>query len=199
MEPDRLRWRHSSEGSFTVNKLYKRENNIMQEEELKIWRNVWKNIAPTKVKCFTWLVVRKACLTHEVLQKKGRVVVTRCFLCNETRETNNHLFLHCKFTAQLWNMFFSLTKTVWTMLEHTADLMSCWMKRRGSKSKKKWWRIIPSCIWWSVWRKRNGRCFEDKIRSVHDVKWNCLETLFFWCKQNCIEEIEELVEFVGAL
>uniref|UniRef100_A0A0V0I3T7 Putative ovule protein n=1 Tax=Solanum chacoense TaxID=4108 RepID=A0A0V0I3T7_SOLCH len=79
MEPDRLRWRHSSEGSFTVNKLYKREHSIMQQEELKIWRNVWKNIAPTKVKCFTWLVVRKACLTHEVLQKKGRVVVTRCF------------------------------------------------------------------------------------------------------------------------
>ena len=122
MEPDRLRWRHSSEGSFTVNKVYKRENSIMQDEELKIWRNVWKNIAPTKVKCFTWLVVRKACLTHEVLQKKGRVVVTRCFLCNETRETNNHLFLHCKFTAQLWNMFFSLTKTVWTMPEHTANL-----------------------------------------------------------------------------
>ena len=112
MEPDRLRWRHSSEGSFTVNKVYKRENSIMQEEELKIWKYVWKNIAPTKVKCFTWLVVRKARLTHEVLQKKGRVVVTRWFLCNETRETNNHLFLHCKFTVQLWNMFFSLTKTV---------------------------------------------------------------------------------------
>lgn len=149
--------------------LYKRENSIMQEEELKIWRNVRKNIAPTKVKCFTWLVVRKACLTHEVLQKKGRVVVTRCFLCNETRETNNHLFLHCKFTAQLWNMFFSLTKTVWTMPEHTADLMSCWMKRGGSKSQKKWWRIIPSCIWWSVWRERNGRCFEDKISSVQSM------------------------------
>ena len=151
----------------------------MQEEELKIWKYVWKNIAPTKVKCFTWLVVRKACLTHEVLQKKGRVVVTRCFLCNETRETSNQLFLQRKFTTQLWNMFFSLTKTVWTMPKHTADLMSYWMKRGGSKSQKKWWRIIPSCIWWSVWRERNGRCFEDKIRPVHDVKWNCLETLIF--------------------
>lgn len=95
MEPDRLTWRHSSKGSFTVNKLYKREKNIVQEEELKIWINVWKNIAPTKVKCFTWLVVRKECLTYEVLQMKGRVVVIRCFLCNEIGEINNHLFLHC--------------------------------------------------------------------------------------------------------
>lgn len=62
--------------------------------------------------CFTWLVEKKACLTHDVLQKKGRIVVTRCFLCNETGETNSHLFLHCEFTAQLWNLFCSLTKTV---------------------------------------------------------------------------------------
>lgn len=51
----------------------------MQEEELRIW----KNIAPTKVRCFTCLVVKKA---HEVLEEKGKVVVTRCFLCNGTGE-----------------------------------------------------------------------------------------------------------------
>lgn len=27
-------------------------------------------MAPTKVKCFTWLVARRACLTHEVLRRK---------------------------------------------------------------------------------------------------------------------------------
>lgn len=48
----------------------------MQKEELKIW----KNIAPTKVRCFTWLVVKKAWLTHEVLQKKGGVVVIVFFV-----------------------------------------------------------------------------------------------------------------------
>ncbi|WMV41927.1 hypothetical protein MTR67_035312 [Solanum verrucosum] len=41
-------------------------------------------MAPVNVKCFTWLVVKRAWLTHEVLQKKGRIVVTICFLCNET-------------------------------------------------------------------------------------------------------------------
>ena len=111
LEPDKLRWRHTTEGSFSVKNLYKRENSVMQEEEPRIW----KNIAPTKVRGFTWLVVKKACHTREVLQKKGRVVVTRCFLCNETREANNHQFLHCKFTTQVLNLFFSLTKTTWTM------------------------------------------------------------------------------------
>lgn len=38
-----------------------------------------EDMAPTKIKCFTLLVVKKACLTHEVLQKKGGIVVTKCF------------------------------------------------------------------------------------------------------------------------
>ena len=32
-----------------------------------------------KVKCFTWLVIKRACLTQEVLQKKGRQLVLGVF------------------------------------------------------------------------------------------------------------------------
>ncbi|KAG5575371.1 hypothetical protein H5410_055505 [Solanum commersonii] len=34
----------------------------------------------------------KACLTQEVLQKKGRKLVPKCFLCNIIGKTNKHLF-----------------------------------------------------------------------------------------------------------
>uniref|UniRef100_A0A0V0IIL0 Putative ovule protein n=1 Tax=Solanum chacoense TaxID=4108 RepID=A0A0V0IIL0_SOLCH len=90
---------------------------------------------PAKVKGFTWLVIRRACLTQEVLQKKGRQLVPRCFLCNITGETNKHLFLHCKFTTQLWNLFLNITSTSWTMPEHTSDLLSCWIRRGKIKVK----------------------------------------------------------------
>ncbi|WMV10976.1 hypothetical protein MTR67_004361 [Solanum verrucosum] len=149
-------------------------------------------MAPTKVKCFTWQVVKRACLTHhEVLQKKGRVVVTRYFLCNGTGETNNHLFLHCKFTTQLWNLFLSFTKTEWTMREHTADLMSFWMRRGGGKSQKKWRRLIPSCIWWTFGRERNQRCFEDKSISLQRLKINCLVLIYFWRIHEYPQEAED--------
>lgn len=149
-------------------------------------RNFWGIMTPTKVKCFTWLVTKRACLTHEVLQKKGRPIVTRCFLCEETSETDSHLFLHCRFTAMLWSMFFSLIGMAWTMPEHNAYLISCWITRGGSESQKRW-TVISSCIWWKVWKERNGRCFGDKIESIHVVKWNYLVSLFFWCKENGIE------------
>ncbi|KAG5627257.1 hypothetical protein H5410_012475 [Solanum commersonii] len=36
------------------------------------WNYFWKSDIPTKAKCFTGLVIKRACLTQEVLQKKGR-------------------------------------------------------------------------------------------------------------------------------
>ena len=43
-------------------------------------KNIWRTAAPTKVKCFTWLVIRKACLTHEVLRKKRNIILPWCSL-----------------------------------------------------------------------------------------------------------------------
>lgn len=60
-------------------KRIKEGNSFIQEDSLRIWKNIWKNMAPSKAKCVTWLVVKKACLTHEVLQKKESVAVARFF------------------------------------------------------------------------------------------------------------------------
>lgn len=45
----------------------------------------------------------------------------------------------------------------------------------------------------------NKRCFVDKIKSIHDLKWNCIVSLYFWCKENYIEEVVDLIDFIGAL
>lgn len=189
----------TSDGRFSVNKLYRKEVGFHQGIRLVRWRQVWTSQAPSKVKCFVWLVTKRACLTQEVLKKKEHQIVSRCFLCNETDETNNHLFLHCKITAQLWSLFLKLTDSNWTMPEHTSDLLSCWIRRGGSKTQKKWWRIIPACIWWTIWKERNGRCFENKTNSIQKVKEKCIVSFYFWCKENYIEEAEQLVDLLGSL
>ncbi|KAG5620465.1 hypothetical protein H5410_005683 [Solanum commersonii] len=53
--------------------------------------------------------------------------------------------------------FFSTSPVKVAPYQSTANLFSCWSRRGGSKTQKKWWELIPSCIWWSVWRERNGR------------------------------------------
>ncbi|KAG5575094.1 hypothetical protein H5410_055228 [Solanum commersonii] len=66
---------------------------------------------------------------------------------SEEGETNNHLFLHCNYTAQIWNLFLSISNLNWTMPERTSNVSRSWVRRGGTKSQKRWWRLIPSCIW----------------------------------------------------
>lgn len=126
------------------------------------WKKSQKSVAPTKVKCFTWLVARRAYLTHEAMQKRGINIASRCFLCKEALESNKHLFLHCSVTAQVWDLFTNKANVNQVMPEHTADLLSYWIRRGGNKSQKRWWKTVPACIWWNVWIKSNQRIFEAK-------------------------------------
>ncbi|KAG5583282.1 hypothetical protein H5410_053909 [Solanum commersonii] len=158
-EEDSIIWKHSRDGSLSVNKLYIKEVKEHPGGKLGPWKQIWRN---------------------------------------KTEETNNHLFLNCRVTTQLWNLFLGLTHTEWIMPEHTTDLLSCWISRGGRKSKKKWRSIIPSCIWWSIWKERNNRCFENKANSIEKVKWNCLTTLYFWCKEEGIEEAAQILDFIGT-
>ncbi|WMV47534.1 hypothetical protein MTR67_040919 [Solanum verrucosum] len=73
--PDTISWVHSEDGRFTVNKLYKKEMGTQQGLRLARWKYVWISQAPTKIKCFVWLVAKRACLTQEVLQRKGEEAV----------------------------------------------------------------------------------------------------------------------------
>lgn len=41
-------------------------------------------------------------------------------------------------------------------------------------------------------------CFEDRSNSVQIVKWNCIVSFNFWCKEKGIEEME-LVDLLGSL
>ncbi|WMV53948.1 hypothetical protein MTR67_047333 [Solanum verrucosum] len=90
------------------------------------WKLTWKIKIPLKVPCFAWLVCRRACLTHEVLQKKGRQICSRCFMCDQEAEVNGHLFLHCKVATNLWNMFFCILGVCWVTPQTTKGLLDSW-------------------------------------------------------------------------
>lgn len=75
-DPDSLRWLHSAHGAFTISRACTMETNEHSSSQQSLWGKVWRNLAPNKVKCFTWLTPRRACLTHEVLKKKGMTILS---------------------------------------------------------------------------------------------------------------------------
>ena len=45
----------------------------------------------------------KACLSFEVLNNKGILVSNNYLMCNENKESLNHLFMMCPFTRAIWH------------------------------------------------------------------------------------------------
>lgn len=134
------------------------------------WKQIWKPKAPMKVSCFEWLVAKKACLTQDNLQRRGFQLVNRCYMCKEETETINHLFLHCRAATPLWQLFLNILGIKWVMPSTTAELLSCWNRKRMSKQMKKDWNTIPAAIWWCIWKERNRRCFEGQENSFLKIK-----------------------------
>lgn len=71
MKPDSVRWKNHSKGMFTVKSCYWKLNTLQSLTDIWPWKMAWQTKTPPKVACFAWLVGRRACLTHEVLQKRG--------------------------------------------------------------------------------------------------------------------------------
>ena len=73
------------------------------------------------------------------------------------------LFLHCRLTNQLWKIFINLRGIQWTMPSKIVDTLSRWEKAGKGARNRSYWRNIPSCIWWTIWKERNARCFKEGV------------------------------------
>jgi hypothetical protein len=63
---------------------------------------IWKIWAPLKVKIFLWLALKRRHWTADRRHRHGLDAQTICSLCGMEPETNDHLFLSCSYTRQVW-------------------------------------------------------------------------------------------------
>ncbi|KAG5632654.1 hypothetical protein H5410_004371 [Solanum commersonii] len=125
------------------------------------WRSIWKMKAPSKVMLFVW----------------------SCW------ENNSYLFIHCPVTGQLWQLFLNMVGIRWSMPATSVDLLKCWNQNDGAISQKNWWKLVPSCIWWTIWKERNYRDFEDEYNFVEKIKMNCIFCFIFGVKKAMLKRL----------
>ena len=56
---------------------------------------IWSGILPTKISCFSWLVLENKVLTWDNLQKKGWIGPGICALCCADEDNIQHIFSTC--------------------------------------------------------------------------------------------------------
>ena len=48
------------------------------------------------------------------------------------------------------------------------------------RKRRKAWRAAPLCIFWTIWKKRNQKVFEDEEMSYQRIKSSFLDNLAMW-------------------
>jgi hypothetical protein len=144
---------------------------------------IWKAWAPPKVKNHVWLALRNRLSMADRLHKRGWYNCGLCPLCRQTKETNNHLFVYCRFTVRVW------------------ELLKDWLGLHGIHPRKwsgmciqDWWyylveganphrKGLASLVMltvWEIWKERNARVFRHKLSPSFVIYDNIKCEARFW-------------------
>ncbi|RVW78924.1 putative ribonuclease H protein [Vitis vinifera] len=162
---DRMRWKVTSNGSFSVKSLY----NDLSSRRAGLFPHglIWNPSVPSKVCFFAWEASWGKVLTMDQLKKRGWAVANRCFLCCEEEESIDHILIHCSKARVLWELLFALFGVCWVLPSSARETLIEWRGFMLGKKHRKVWKAAPLCLFWAVWMERNRIAFDNEDFSVH--------------------------------
>ena len=144
---------------------------------------IWNVNVQPKISSFAWEATWGKALTLDMVQKRGRALANRCFMCLEKEETIDHLLLHCSKTRVLWDLLFTLFGVSWVLSSSVRETLLNWHDSFVGKKRKKVWRAAPLHIFWTIWKARNRLAFKDDMLSIQQLKYSFI--LFFGLRLSC--------------
>ena len=91
----------------------------------------------------------------------------------------DHSLLHCG--EVFWLCSFALRSfgVSWVLPKRVIDLLASWRNWLG-KHFSNVWNLVPHCVMWIIWRKRNNPIFVDSVLSRNKLLALFVTTLFDW-------------------
>nr|GEX90928.1 hypothetical protein [Tanacetum cinerariifolium] len=174
-QDDELQWRDSSGkiGSFSV----KGEWEALRTRGLDVaWYNiVWFTHAIPQNSFHLWLVMRNSLKTQDLLRSwdVGPIVdlaSLRCLLCDRQRDSHNHLFFECKFSARVWSYVRDLAEleNVPPILTDIVEILHVTGKPKSARSIIG--RLIVAATTYYIWKERNSRIFNKVNRTPEEIR-----------------------------
>ncbi|KAJ9691474.1 hypothetical protein PVL29_013603 [Vitis rotundifolia] len=193
-EEDSVLWKGGDSASFRIREAY----NLLAAPNSLVFpgKNIWVDLVPTKVAFFAWEATWEKILTLDRLQMRGWQLPNCCFLCGCEEENVNHILLHCTVARTLWDIAFALFEVQWVLPEKVKEALFCWRGPFVGKKRKKIWKTIPLCIFWTVWKERNRLAFRGGLLAIQTLKNSFVCSLWSWAKLYRGEESSSLLGFL---
>ncbi|XP_074303676.1 uncharacterized protein LOC141638164 [Silene latifolia] len=179
-------WLFDNTGCYTaktfVDAFYKLKYNGLDR---KHWfSKIWKGLAPPRYEILLWAILWKRVNTKDRILKWKAMTweEMRCTFCGDKLETPSHLFLHCKFSWQLWTGICDAWDTTWICPLEVDDAFLVWYDSLFVGFERRLWEAFFIAIVTLIWELRNVAIFENKTPN-----WPCiLDKVFLrvglWCK-----------------
>lgn len=176
---DEWGWSLDTFGIYSTNSAYKhleKQDLELQNQpltDLEVYKLLWKSKIPSKVLAFTWQLFKGRLPTKMNLLRRGVLLALeeqRCVFCNRSAENEDHLFVSCDFSFELWNRVYGWMNCYGAQ---PGSIQQHFLQHRGMvKGKERKHKVV--FIWhavvWTIWLERNGAIFNknksDLVRVI---------------------------------
>ncbi|XP_039009389.1 uncharacterized protein LOC120137799 [Hibiscus syriacus] len=134
------------------------------------WHNlIWFPLHIPKHSMIAWMTILDRLPTKNRLQQMGIITDGWCVLCNEDRETRDHLFLECPLAVSLWQAILQLSGLRLPSLFWNTFLASTSHTWKGKSLLITILKLAWCAFLYSIWEERNRRLFKGISRNATEI------------------------------
>lgn len=167
---DNLIWKGEKNGIYSVKSAYR----LCVQELIDVshlrrpgnWNVIWNLKAPPKIQNFLWHVCRGCLPTRAQLQSKGVECPVNCVSCNAMVEDLAHVFFHCPFAVQTWQVA-GLWHTVMTEIQQSISAEAAIFSLLQTLHNELQQRF--AAVLWSLWKHRNNKLWQNENETAAQV------------------------------
>ncbi|BAH94054.1 Os07g0663200 [Oryza sativa Japonica Group] len=190
-DPDKIRWKPGPDGAFSVSSAY--DMFFMARQSYPFGQHIWQTNAPSRVRFFFWLAARGRCQTADNLAKKGWPHEDSCALCMREQEDCHHLFVTCEFSGRVWELM-----RAWISVDFPipgqidCSLIDWWFEARRCfrTGYREIFDAVLMLVCWLIWKERNARIFEQRLRSPEQLVEDIKEEINVWRSAAVFKEVQ---------
>ncbi|WJX28105.1 hypothetical protein P8452_16861 [Trifolium repens] len=179
---DECIWNCSRQGTYTVRSAYYLLTQvIIDNSHLQVegnWQKLWKIAVPQKVKLFLWRSLRGCLPVRSRLVQRGIQCNNKCPHCDQVEENEWHCFFGCNTACDVWKEI-EEGQIVGNYTENAVGFVDMVFRMINEVDMNKMARITM-VLWTLWWRRRNQRCWNDKIPTNCEVLRRATDALNDW-------------------